>query len=149
MTLILVILIRKYDHNQDFVNDTSNTVNRNQQVLNSQKYNYLLLDSVYLLKIISKESQIKSYTFVDRINNYEPERFDREDLIELKRIRILDQKCWSILKEALINVVFLFVLYYVAFSNITASSMQYNFLYQNNFAKSQTPKEIGLFDVII
>jgi hypothetical protein len=54
MTLILVILIRKYDHNQDFVNDTSNTVNRNQQVLNSQKYNYLLLDSVYLLKIIFK-----------------------------------------------------------------------------------------------
>jgi hypothetical protein len=87
--------------------------------------------------------------YVDRINNYEPERFDREDLIELKRIRNLDQKCWSILKEALINVVFLFVLYYVAFSNITASSMQYNFLYQNNFAKSQTAKEIGLFDVKI
>ncbi len=99
--------------------------------------------------VFSKESQIKSYAYVDRINNYESERFDREDLIELKRIRILDQKCWSILKEALINVAFLFVLYYVAFSNITPSSMQYNFLYQNNFAKPQTPKEIGLFDVII
>jgi hypothetical protein len=92
---------------------------------------------------------MKSYMFVDRINNYEPERFDKEDLIELKRIRILDQKCWSILKEACINVVFMFVLYYVAFSNITASSMQYNFLYQNNFVKSQSSKEIGLFDVMI
>ena len=99
--------------------------------------------------VFSKESQIKSYTYVDRINNYEPEGFDKEDLIELKRIRVLDQKCWSILKEAFINVVFLFVLYYVAFSNITASSIQYNFLYQNNFVKSQSSKEIGLFDVII
>jgi hypothetical protein len=34
MTLILIIWFRKYDHDQDFVNDNSSTVNRNQQVLN-------------------------------------------------------------------------------------------------------------------
>jgi hypothetical protein len=92
-----------------------------------------------------------SYKYVDRINCNHQQHFqpDNEDLTELKRIRILDQKCWSILKEVFAYIVFIVVLFVVAFSNLSNSAMQYNRLFQSNFVEQQSSNEIGLFDVRI
>lgn len=65
----------------------------------------------------------------------------------MKKNRNLDKKCLSIFKEVFIYVAFVCVLYEVSFANLSGSSMQYNILFQNNFVKSQSPTEIGLFDV--
>jgi hypothetical protein len=90
-----------------------------------------------------------NYTYVDRINANidESDKYDGEELNEMKRIRILDKKCWSILKEVLIYIVFTIVLYEVTFSNLSNSSMQYNFLFRNTFVQHQSSSEIGLYDV--
>ena len=65
----------------------------------------------------------------------------------MKRIIILDQKCWSIFKEIFIYIAFVAVLYEIAFSNLSSSSMQYNFHFQNTFVRPQSSNEIGLDDV--
>jgi len=80
-------------------------------------------------------------------NENEHMKFHGDDLNEIKKIRILDQKCLSILKEVFIYIAFVCVLYEVAFSNLSSSSMQYNFLFQKNFVVAQSSNEIGLYDV--
>jgi hypothetical protein len=87
--------------------------------------------------------------YVDRNSDYKSEhgKIPDEDLNEMKRIRILDQKCWNILKEFLIYIVFVLVLFVVTFSNISKSSFNYNILFQNTFVQPQTISEIGLNDV--
>ena len=99
-------------------------------------------------KIISKVNH-KSFKYVDRMNRdaFKDDKLNKEDLNELRRIRILDKKCWSIFEEVFIYIVFLMVLYQVAFSNLSSSSMQYNLLFQNTFVKSQSKTEIGIFKV--
>jgi hypothetical protein len=94
---------------------------------------------------------MKSYKYVDRINDVHEQnnKLDNEDLIELKRIRNLDRKCWSILKEVFVYIVFIVVLYVVTFSNLSNSAMRYNHLFQSNFVEQQSSNEIGLYDVRI
>ncbi len=89
--------------------------------------------------------------YVDRKNNHcqEEGKFCEEDLIEMKRIKLLDQKCSEILKEFLIYIVFVTTLSVVTFTNLSNSSIQYNTLFQNTFVKQQTQNEIGLYDVRI
>ena len=69
--------------------------------------------------------------------------------MEMKKNRILDQKCWTIFKEVFIYIVFVCILFEVAFSNLSSSSMQYNILFQNNFVQRLTKNETGLDDVCI
>ena len=69
------------------------------------------------------------------------------ELDELRRIRILDQKCWSILKEFLVYIIFIVVLYEVAFANISLSAKPFNQLYLYTFVHQQSANEIGLYDV--
>ena len=90
---------------------------------------------------------LKCYTYVDRINIKEHDKFSDKDLLELKRIRILDKKLLSILKEVFIFLVFMVVLLEITFSNLSSSSMQYNYLFQSTFVDLQNQDEIGLNDV--
>ena len=101
-----------------------------------------------LIKTI-KNATNETFKYFDRINDDSNERgkLKEEYLNELKRIRVLDQKCWSIFKEVFIYIVFLVVLFEVAFSNLSYSAMQYNFLFQNNFVERQSASEIGLNEV--
>ena len=80
-------------------------------------------------------------------NESEKVKFDSDDFVEMKKNRILDQKCWSIFKEVFIYVAFVCVLCEVAFSNLSSSSMQYNFLFRNNFVNSLSSNDMGLYDV--
>ena len=70
-----------------------------------------------------------------------------EDLSEIKRNRILDQKCRSILKDFSEYIIFIFLLFEVTFSNLNNSALQYNILFQSNFVDSQSPNEINLYNV--
>ena len=87
--------------------------------------------------------------YYDRLSNIKNKtlKFDRDDLNEMKRKRILDQKCWSILKEFVVFSIFVSVLYVVTFSNLSSSSMQYNILFKNNFVLQQSSNEIGINSV--
>jgi hypothetical protein len=53
------------------------------------------------------------------------------------------------LKEVFGYIVFIVVLFVVAFSNLSNSAMQYYRLFQSNFVEQQSSNEIGLFDVRI
>jgi hypothetical protein len=90
-----------------------------------------------------------SFKYVDRLNlnSQHQKKFNGEELKEMKRIRILDQKCLSIFKEIFIYIAFVVVLYEITFSNLSSSSMQYNFHFQNTFVRQQSSNEIGLNDV--
>ncbi len=92
-----------------------------------------------------------SYKYVDRKNNdaHLILPLNKNDLQNMIRKRTLDKKCWSILKEVFVYIAFICVLYEVAFSNLSSSSMQYNILFQNTFVRVQSLKEIGLYDVKI
>ena len=86
--------------------------------------------------------------YIDRLNNEQDnQKFNNDDLKELKKLRVLDQKCWSILTEILKYAVFIVLLYQVAYSNISSSSMPYNKLFQYTFVQSQSSNDIGLYDV--
>ncbi len=90
-----------------------------------------------------------SFKYVDRLhlNSQHQNKFNEKDLKEMQRIRILDQKCLSIFKEIFIYIAFVVVLYEISFSNLSSSSMQYNFHFQNTFVRPQSSNEIGLNNV--
>jgi hypothetical protein len=69
-------------------------------------------------------------------------------LKKLKIKRIMDKKLNDILREILIYTIFLFVLFYVSFVNISTISIHYNELFQNTFVHPQNQNEKGLTDVI-
>jgi hypothetical protein len=80
-------------------------------------------------------------------NSQYQKKLNGEELAEMKRIRILDQKCLSIFKEIFIYIAFIVVLYKITFSNLSSSSMQYNFHFQNTFVHPKSSNETGLYDV--
>ncbi len=153
MTLLLIVWLRRYDNSQDLSVDDGNPFKLNQnnyqvnKIISKFSHSFTKIWINFYKKI--KNQAFKSYKYVDRINANvdESDKYDGEELNEMKRIRILDQKCWSILKEVLIYIVFMIVLYQVTFSNLSSSSMQYNFLFRNTFVQGQSSSEIGLYDV--
>ena len=76
------------------------------------------------------------------------QKWNMSELKELKRERIMDKRLNDILREIAIYTIFLFVLYYVSFVNISSISINYNELFQNTFVHQQDQNKIGLTDVI-
>ncbi len=72
---------------------------------------------------------------------------NKDDLIEMRRIRLLDLKLWSILNEVGIFAIFLLLVYVVSFFNLNNSSYTYNQLFLSTFVQKQSPKEFGLDNV--
>jgi energy-coupling factor transporter transmembrane protein EcfT len=92
-------------------------------------------------------TKTESYVYIDR-SLTEEERMKNLNLNEIKKQRLLEKKLWSILKEILVFLSFLFFMYWVTFSNISQSSFQYNQLFIATFVKQQNYKDtIGLGDV--
>ena len=85
-----------------------------------------------------------------RLNDYElnDQLLDEKSLQDLRRLRHLDIILWSILKEALVYMIFLVILYTVSIFNLNSSSYTYNQLFYNTFVYSNNPKELGLSDVM-
>jgi hypothetical protein len=79
----------------------------------------------------------------------EENKLDDDDLKEMRRIRLLDIKLWSILNELGIYSLFLLILYVVSFFNLNNSSFLYNQLFLSSFVNQKSPNEIGLHDVNI
>jgi len=73
---------------------------------------------------------------------------DESNLKELRRIRLLDIKLWSILNETVIFTMFLCVLYCVSYFNLNTSSFTYNQHFLNTFVHQQNSNEIALNNVI-
>jgi hypothetical protein len=126
MIFLNVILCRKYDSTLDFEVDNKDYTN---------DFNH------------TKKSNLKSRK-IDF--NYEEtiQICDDDDLKEMRQIRLLEIKFWSILNELGVYLVFWFLLYVVSFFNLNNSSFVYNQLFLNTFVNRQSLDEIGLYDVI-
>jgi hypothetical protein len=74
---------------------------------------------------------------------------NEDNLKEMRRIRLLDIKLWSILNELGLFIIFLIILYVISFVNLSASSFIYNQLFLNTFVNKQNSNEVGLHDVIL
>jgi hypothetical protein len=73
--------------------------------------------------------------------------FDTYDLNELRKKRLFEIKMSQIMKEIFIYLLFLIILYVVAFSNLSSSSFQYNQLFLNKFVNKQKGEKMGLNEV--
>ncbi len=60
----------------------------------------------------------------------------------------MNKKLNEILKEIGVYFIFLAILYYVSFTNLSNSAFTYNQLFKYTFLDSQNLNEIGLNDVV-
>jgi len=126
MIIIHVILCRKYDSTLDFEIDNKEFTND----LNHMK---------------TSNCKYKINNFFDE---EKPLNGDKDDLKEMRRIRLLDIQFLSILNEMTIYSIFLLLLYVISFFNLNNFSYIYNQLFLNTFVNRQSLNEIGLNDVI-
>jgi hypothetical protein len=126
MIIIHVVLCRKYDSTLDFEIDNKEFTND----LNHMK---------------TSNCKYKINNFFDE---EKPLNGDKDDLKEMRRIRLLDIQFLSILNEMAIYSIFLLLLYVISFFNLNNFSYIYNRLFLNTFVNRQSLNEIGLNDVI-
>ena len=94
-------------------------------------------------------TKAEAYVYIDRSLTGE-EGMKNFNVNEIKKQRLLEKKLWSIMKEILVFLSFLFSLYWVTFSNISQSSFHYNQLFIATFVKKQSFNDtIGLGDVSV
>jgi hypothetical protein len=74
-------------------------------------------------------------------------KIDTLDLERNKRERILNKEFWDIVKGIIGFSAFLVFLFIVAYSNLTASSILCNQMYQNTFVNAQNSEEMDLNNV--
>ena len=94
---------------------------------------------------------LKKFNFDGKDYNFIEEEsismFDDDELNEMRRIRLLDIKLWSILNEVGIYAIFLLILCLITFFNLNNSSYIYNQLFFSTFVNQQNQNELGLDDV--
>ena len=129
ITSFYVFICGKYNERKDFENDLKD------------KNNSLNQDYLFKVKQNSKNGPRK------RFKDENMQKFDENGLTFLKRKRLFETKLRSVIKEIIIFVLFLFLLYVVAFSNMSSSSYQYNQIFQSTFVRRVKHNETGLKDV--
>jgi hypothetical protein len=70
------------------------------------------------------------------------------ELNESKRQRILNKEFWTIVKDIISFSIFLILLFFVAYSNLSSSSIHFNKLFQDTFEAKQSNDALGLENVI-
>jgi hypothetical protein len=129
MTSLYVFICGKYNERKDFENDINDMNNSlNQEYIFKMKHN-------------SKNGKRK------RFKDDNMQKFDENELKFFKRKRLFETKLRSVIKEIIIFVLFLFLLYVVAFSNTSSSSYQYNQMFRSTFVRRTKHNETGLKDV--
>jgi hypothetical protein len=129
MTSLYVFICGKYNERKDFENDINDMNNSlNQEYIFKMKHN-------------SKNGKRK------RFKDDYMQKFDENELKFYKRKRLFETKLRSVIKEIIIFVLFLFLLYVVAFSNTSSSSYQYNQMFRSTFVRRTKHNETGLKDV--
>jgi hypothetical protein len=129
MTSLYVFICGKYNERKDFENDIKDKNNS--------------LNKEYLFKMKQKSKNGPGMRFKD--DNMQT--FDENKLKFFKRKRLFETKLRSVIKEIIIFVLFLFLLFVVAFSNTSSSSYQYNKIFQSTFVRRVKQNETGLKDV--
>jgi hypothetical protein len=94
----------------------------------------------------SKIEQPSIYIPTNIIERYRL-KLDADDLNELRKKRLFEIKMSQIMKEISIYLLFLFVLFVVAFSNLSSSSFQFNQLFLKTFVNKQNGENMGLNEV--
>ncbi len=149
MTTINACICGKYDESQDLENDFQDKHGPlNKHVLLLDFLVRINLSPPISLKFLfySKIKQPSIYIPTNRIERYRL-KLDADDLNELRKKRLLEIKMGQIMKEISIYLLFLFVLFVVAFSNLSSSSFQYNQLFLNTFVNKQSGENMGLNEV--
>ena len=129
MTSFYVFICGKYnERKENDINDINDINSLNQDYLFKVKQN-------------SKNGHRK------RFKDDNMQTFDKNELTFLKRKRLFETKLRSVIKEIIIFVLFLFLLYVVAFSNTSSSSYQFNQIFRSTFVRRVKDNETGLKDV--
>ena len=129
MTSLYVFIRGKYNERKDFENDIKDKNNS--------------LNKEYLFKMKQKSKNGPG----TRLKDDNMQTFDENELNFFKRKRLFETKLRSVIKEIIIFVLFLFLLYVVAFSNTSSSSYQYNKIFQSTFVSRVKHNETGFKDV--
>ena len=103
--------------------------------------------SDYGVSIVPLFSSSTIKSIANRYKTYKDEQIDNFELQEFKRQRLLDKEFWELVKEITSFSVFLCFLFVVAYSNLSASAIHFNHLFQNTFIYKQSNVEIGLDNV--
>jgi hypothetical protein len=144
MTTLYVCKCGKYDESQDFENDSKDKHGPlNKNVLFD---NVTLLIKIFLNYIFLKKNFPANYLPTYRNEEFRS-KLDADDLKELRKKRLFEVKISQIMREISVYLLFLFILYVVAFSNLSSSSYQYNQLFLNTFLYTQRDGKLGLNDV--
>jgi hypothetical protein len=143
MTAIFACICGKYDESQDFENDFKDKhgpLNEHVHfVVNMCFRFYFDYLNFYVLFYIQRIISPAISTFHTNL--------DVDDLYELRKNRLFEIKMGQIMKEISIYLLFLFVLFVVAFSNLSSSSFQFNQLFLNTFVNKQNGENVGLNEV--
>ena len=127
MTSFYVFICGKYnERKENDINDKNNSLNQ---------------DYLFKVKQNSKNGPRK------RFKDDNMQTFDKNELTFLKRKRLFETKLRSVIREIIIFVLFLFLLYVVAFSNTSSSSYQFNQIFRSTFVRRVKDNETGLKDV--
>jgi hypothetical protein len=106
------------------------------------------LNQDYLFKVKQNRKNGPRKRFKDE----NMQTFDENGLTFLKRKRLFETKLRSVIKEIIIFVLFLFLLYVVAFSNTSNSSYQFNQIYRSTFVRrvkhSESLKDVSFLKKI-
>jgi len=149
MTTIFSCICGKYDESQDLENDFKDK----HEPLNEQ---VLFLNFLFNINFhVNFNWKVFIYSKKKRPVNYIPKfghdefrsKLNADDLYELRKSREFKVKMSQIMKEISIFTFFLFILYVVAFSNLSSSSFQYNQLFLNTFVHKQNGESVGLNEV--
>ena len=127
MTSFYVFICGKYnERKENDINDKNNSLNQ---------------DYLFKVKQNSKNGPRK------RFKDDNMQTFEKNELTFLKRKRLFETKLRSVIKEIIMFVLFLFLLYVVAFSNTSSSSYQFNQIFRSTFVRRVKDNETGLKDV--
>ena len=150
MTTIFSCICGKYDESQDLENDFKDK----RELINEH---VMFFYSLFNIKFHANFSwKVLIYFKKKQPVNYIPKfgkdefrsKLNANDLNELRKNREFKVKMSQIMKEISIYTFFLFILFVVAFSNLSSSSFQYNQLFLNTFVHKQNGESMGLNEVI-
>ena len=139
--------MRKNEENEDVLNGFKDKHICLNQVAGSVLF-YISFNWVFIFSLLfQKEIQANFIQNEQKYNMQALNLYTYAELDDLKRKRIVEIRLKEIFKEIFLYCIFLFILYYISYTNISISAYTYNKLFQHTFVDKQSSNELGLNEV--
>ena len=149
MTTIFSCICGNYDESQDLENDFKDKREPlNEHVIFFYSLFNMKFHANFSWKVLIFCKKKQPVKYIPKFGHDDfRSKLNADDLYELRKNREFKVKMSQIMKEISIYTFFLFILYVVAFSNLSSSSFQYNQLFFNTFVHKQNGASMGLNEV--